>query len=129
MDVDSLMREVVSHFLPDHIANSSADSKTAELNGRSSAHEFQRGGNNWQDAAEQSVTENVENISRSHRLSLDAEADLQSRGSVEGKVKLFTELAEVRSVTPGLAEPSDPGSASKERHGAEGDPRLYALLC
>jgi len=68
------------------------------------------------------MTEIVENISRSHRHSLSAEAVVLSvPGSVVEKVKLFTELAEVRGGTSGLAEPPDPGSDSRERHGLEGE--------
>lgn len=122
MDVDSLMREVVSHIIPEEIANASVDSKATLENGRSPAHELQSVGNNWPETGEQSMTEIVENISRSHRHSLSAEANLLSvPGSVEEKVKLFTVLAEVRGGSPDRADSPESSTASKERHEAEGD--------
>jgi len=105
MDVDSVMREVVSHILPGHVVNSPSDFKVPELNGTFSENEVHSEGIDLHDEGEQSMTEIVENISRSHRHSLSAEAVLLSvRGSVEEKLKMFTELAEERGATSGLAE-------------------------
>ena len=133
MDVDSLMKEVVSHILSDAILNSPADSIAADLRGRPSTNEGENTHvrrKSWQDAGEQSMTEIVESISRSHhRHSLSAEANLLSvRGSVVEKVKLFTELAEVKGAIPELAESPAPDSVSQECHEAEGERELLAFL-
>jgi hypothetical protein len=122
MDVDSLMKEVVSHILPEGIAKSPVDANAIVPNGKPSTHEYHVRRKSWQDAGDQSVTEIVESISRSHRHSFSAEAIfLSAAGTVEKKVKLFTGLAEVKVASSKLADPSAPVSVSKERHEVEGE--------
>ena len=120
MDVDSLTKQV-SDSLPEAIAKLPADSNAVVAHDRP-RNKFHVRRKSWQDAGELPVTEIVESISRSHRHSFSAEAIfLSAPGSVEKKVKLFTGLAEVKPASPGITEPSPPGSDSKERHEAEGE--------
>lgn len=118
VDVEFLKNEMVPHIVTVAPADSPADLNACDRSGESVPHNLHVRRKSSQDAGGQSMTEIVENISRSHRHNLSSEAvQLSVPGSVEEKVKLFTELAEVKGSTQGIAEPSGP----KDRQEGEGE--------
>lgn len=119
--MDSLENEIAPHILRVSLADSPADPLACDQNGESVTPNLHVRRKSWQDAGGQSMTEIVENISRSHRHSLSSEAvQLSVPGSVESKVKLFTELAEVKCCSP--------ESASKGSHEVEGEKETLSFV-
>lgn len=127
MDVDSLMKEVVSCILPEDSLNSTPETKEIEVNAQPPTAEFHIRRKSWHEA-DLTLVQEDENVVKSHRHSLSAEAVLLSvPGSVVEKVKMFTELAVVGTATGQTDRPAG-NPASKDLHVAGGNPLRDILL-
>lgn len=119
MDVDSLMKEVVSCILPEDGLNPTPETQKIEVQPPTGEFHIRR--KSWHEA-DLTVVEEDENVVKSHRHSLSAEAVLLSvPGSVVEKVKMFTELAVV-STAPGQTDRPAKSEGSKDLHVAGGNP-------
>jgi hypothetical protein len=126
MDVDSLMKEVVSCILPEDGLKSTPETKETEVQPPTAEFHIRR--KSWHEA-DLTMVEEDENVVKSHRHSLSAEAVLLSvPGSVVEKVKMFTELAVVSTATVQTDRPTK-SEGSKDLHVAGGNSLSDSAEC